>query len=274
MSKALRVSHLSLTGQILFFGLRNSLKIFLIISLILLITAKSSPRLNSFISKYSVEISKPIFLVINFPFYFVTELKNNVQNFAVLSKENKKLKIENITLKSQLFELRHLAQENQSLRSLLNYSEEGYANFVTSRIFVSLDNPFNKLALIDKGAKDNLKKGQVITNSDGLLGRIIKVGERSSHILLLTDFQSKIPVYSSGSAENAVLVGRGDKLPRLKYLRKNHQLQENEIIYSSGDGQMYPAHLPIGTALRDNDGNMVVLPFVDFSLSNIVKVHF
>ena len=54
--------------------------------------------------------------------------------------------------------------------------------------------------------------GMAAVNERGLVGRVIEVGRRSARVLLLTDFNSRIPVMVEPSRDQAILAG--DNTPR------------------------------------------------------------
>jgi rod shape-determining protein MreC len=268
----LRISNLSNAGQVLIFCGKNSLTFFLIISLLILIAGKSSNKINDKIKNLATEIIVPSYIIIKFPITTIFKIKDEFENIVKIKIQNESLKKDNAMLREQLFNLLYLKEENIILKDLLNYQRKPEDNFITSRIYININDPFNKLVVIDKGYKQGIAKGHAVVTNNGLLGRISKTAKNNSHILLITDYQSRIPIYSSESREKGVLIGRSNNNPKLKYLAKNHQVQENEIIYTSGDGLVYPADIPIGTTIFNAENEVEVVPFVDFNKADIVKI--
>jgi rod shape-determining protein MreC len=117
-----------------------------------------------------------------------------------------------------------------------------------------------------------LTNGLAIITTDGLVGRILKTSDNYSHILLLNDFNSRIPVYTDTSREKAIMVGNHNSYPTLKYLNAKHKIQNNEIVYSAGDGIMYPADIPIGVTTINAQNEITVVPFVELNNLQFVKV--
>ena len=104
--------------------------------------------------------------------------------------ENKTLKQDNEFLRNQLLNVIFLREENQVLKELLNYKEEKGKKYISSRIYISTDNPFTKLAIINKGINHGLKKGAAVVTAKGLVGRVLKISKNNSHILLINSFNS------------------------------------------------------------------------------------
>jgi rod shape-determining protein MreC len=87
-----------------------------------------------------------------------------------------------------------------------------------------------------------------------LIGRTVEVGERSTRVILLTDFNSRIAVMADRSNARALLVGDNSEFPRLDYLGRDPDLQPGDRIVTSGDDNVMPRGLPVGEAVLDRDG--------------------
>ena len=69
----------------------------------------------------------------------------------------------------------------------------------------------------------------------------------------MTDLNSKIPVTVEPNGYQAILSGRGDKLPVLDFLPTNHELKNGNLVYTSGkDGVLLPG-IPIGEVKLSNE---------------------
>ena len=72
--------------------------------------------------------------------------------------------------------------------------------------------------LVDAGAERGVAKGMAAVNERGLVGRVIEVGRRSARVLLLTDFNSRVPVMVEPSRDQAILAGDNSREPGLVFL--------------------------------------------------------
>lgn len=136
---------------------------------------------------------------------------------------------------------------------------------VTARLVLDVGGPFRRTLLANAGADLGVKSGFVAVNENGLVGRVVSVGHTSSRVLLLDDYNSRIPVMGQTSRVRAILVGDPGGAPALEGLIRLSQpkLQnvvglsaprEGEIIVTSGDGGLFPAGLPVGRATVGRDG--------------------
>jgi rod shape-determining protein MreC len=119
--------------------------------------------------------------------------------------------------------------------------------------------PFKRTLLANAGADHGVKLGYVAVNENGLVGRVVTVGQRSARVLLVDDYNSRIPVMGETSRARALLVGRAGQAPRLdrglqldnpemQFVVGAGGLRQGERIVTSGDGGVYPRGILVGWA--------------------------
>jgi rod shape-determining protein MreC len=272
MSVKLRFHHSNILGQIIIFTHVNRLVMILLLSLFLLLFCQYNKSINSQLSFFAIKLSNPFHNILVTPLAIYHNIKQKYIDIAFLASKHKKLNKNYNILQKSIIRMNLLDAENKSLRLLLNYNDLNNYKYITSKIFVNNNNHLQKTTVIDKGLDSNIAVGQAVIGDNGMVGRVLKVQKDFSHILLLSDTSSKVPVYSSKSQEKAIMVGQNNDYPVLKYLVKDNNIINNEIIYSSGDGMMYPANIPLGVTLIDDSNNVRVIPFVKFNKLQFVKI--
>ena len=155
-----------------------------------------------------------------------------IQNHFSLYKNYNNLKKENVELKNNYSRKEFLEFENSQLRKLINEQVESESNLVSARVLLDEQSPYLNSFVINIGANENLKKGMTVLDGKNFIGRIVDVNFFSARVLLVTDLNSKIPVISEPTGNHAILSGHGESLPTLEYLSKNHDIQNNDIIYT------------------------------------------
>ncbi|MEM7766117.1 MAG: rod shape-determining protein MreC [Pseudomonadota bacterium] len=116
----------------------------------------------------------------------------------------------------------------------------------TVRIVAETNGPFADTLLADAGQRSGVQVDDVAFNEMGLVGRVITVGERSSRILMVTDFNSRVPVMGERSGVRAVLYGARDRIGRLSDLPEDDGFIIGERILTSGEGGVFPRGLVAG----------------------------
>jgi rod shape-determining protein MreC len=118
--------------------------------------------------------------------------------------------------------------------------------------------------IVNAGADQGVAKGMAAVNERGLVGRVIEVGRRSARVLLLTDFNSRVPVMVEPSRDQAILAGDNSREPALVFLPLNPRLSVGDRVVTSGRGGVLPPGLAVGVVSRIDDHKVTVAPFVDW----------
>ncbi|MGE3738627.1 MAG: rod shape-determining protein MreC [Geminicoccaceae bacterium] len=181
--------------------------------------------------------------------------------------ENRRLRDENRRLLARDAEAAWLAEENRSLRRMLAVRERAAESpRLTARIVGDSQGTFVRALLLDAGSEQGVSVGMAALAPEGLIGRVVDVGRRSARVLLVTDFNSRIPVVVAGAGDQAVLEGDNSPLPLLRFLPLNPGLSDGDRVLTSGRGGMLPPGLPIGRIMSAGaDGKARVRPLVDWS---------
>ena len=177
--------------------------------------------------------------------------------FKDLEAEILRLKLELATLEStkQLALITH--SENQALKKILNVTQEVKYDFVTAKIVGTAISPFASSAIIQAGAKDGVKINNIVRGKAGLIGRISGISTNYSTVMLINDHNSRIPVITGTSKVRGILAKQGDHL-KIMYLKENHTATDGEVIYTSGDGKIFPKGIAVATVEQiTNEGAFV-----------------
>jgi rod shape-determining protein MreC len=173
---------------------------------------------------------------------------------------------QNRRLRAQLAEARQLEtqvealrEENGRLRALLGVKTDPPLPMVGARTVLDARGPFADTRIADAGSEAGVIEGNPVLNEHGLVGRVIAVAPHASRIMLLTDIESRVPVLIARTNGRAIVTGDGGGNPRLDYLRTHDPVRVGDRILTSGDGGVIPRGLPVGVAVKAQDGWRVVL---------------
>ena len=211
--------------------------------------------------------------------------KNNFLRSAFLSIENifvTPLK-KNVDINFNTAEIESLKTENSELKSLLNI-QNNYPNFTLVNANVlnrNLDGWFNNLT-IDVGSKDNIKKGDAVITSFGLVGKISQVLASYSEVTLLT-FEpfKKIAVQIQAEKPIEGILEEYDQAKNVFYVRgigENTPISKDTLVTTSPIGSIFPPGLLIGkvslvtTDQYDFTKTLVVTPSANLQKVNFVAV--
>lgn len=177
----------------------------------------------------------------------VTPFFKDVFSFRSIIKQNSDLVKENLEFQSQLAKLSETTYENEILKKELGFMQSQDLTKVVPAAIVAKSNGYLKSVVIDKGENDGLKTGDAVISQGILVGTVSAVRGNNADILLVTDFNSLIPVILQDSRGTGLMRGGLTGLT-IEQIPLNITIQKNENIVTSGLGGQIPAGILIGKA--------------------------
>ncbi len=175
-----------------------------------------------------------------------------------LAEENRALQVENAELRAWRDVARSLQETNARYRDALNLQGPTVGQRISAWSVADQSSDFVRSRLIGAGRADGVATGYPVVNVYGLIGRTVEVGQDSSRVILLTDFNSRISVMADRSNARGLLVGDNSEFPRLEYVGRDPDLRDGDRIVTSGDDNVMPRGLPVGRARLGTDGRWSV----------------
>ena len=105
------------------------------------------------------------------------------------------------------------------------------------------------------GNADDVYIGQPVIDAGGIVGQVTKSSLFTSKISLITEESQAVPVQVVRSGVRAILYGGGkNRTLRVMYLDRNVDIQPDDVLVSSGLGEIYPPGYPVAvvTAVERN----------------------
>jgi rod shape-determining protein MreC len=243
-----------------------------LMAFMLLVLGKADLALIDRARVTAMDTMSPVLNVIRQPVDAVRSLAQSVNDMIYLRSENARLREENARLLAwRDMAMRH-ERENARLRNLLRVTGEPVTTFVSASVVGESAATFVRTMLLNAGARDGVEKGQAAVAADGLAGRVMELGQRSSRLLLITDLNSRIPVVLEQARVRAILAGDNTDLPRLEYLPSSAQVSPGDRIVTSGHGGGIPPGIPVGVVASVTDGMIRVQPYVALDRLETVSI--
>lgn len=251
---------------------RFSLIGLILFSIVFLILGSLNFKAVDYVKTVIKEVVYRSSFIVSIPENYIKNKNFIIKKHFLLYKEHeinsKELKI----LRSKNLSNNFIISENKRLNQVIdNYFIKD--NEVIAKIIIDKTSPFLRSLVINKGSKDNVELGMVVLDNEYLVGKIIEVNYLSSRVLLLSDLNSKIPVIIEPNQIRAILSGTGEKNGIIQYSLKDYILNDDVIIYTSGDGELFKVGIPVGKINYSQEiSNNKVEFFSDFSQLQFVKV--
>ncbi len=245
----------------------------IVISVGLLVVSKADVRLLEAVDSRIGDLLAPALDVAMRPLEASRRLVRNIGELVALRAENADLREQNARLLEWQSTARQLALENAGLRQLLHaVAEDQHPTAVTARVVADSGGPFVQTVLVNAGTEQGVANGMAAVNEHGLAGRVIEVGRRSARILLVTDFNSRIPVMVEPSRDQAILAGDNSREPGLMFLPLNPRLSVGDRVVTSGRGGVLPPGLAIGVVRAIGEQKVSITPLVDWDRLAYVRL--
>jgi rod shape-determining protein MreC len=218
------------------------------------------------------DMTAPLLTAASAPFAVFVESMTGMSAMHDLKAQNIRLTEENEKLQKWYEAALKMQAENASLRQLLNVKADPAIDFVTARVISDAGGSFVKSVLLPVGLRDKVQKGSAVMSGQGLVGRIVELGQSASRVLLVTDLNSHIPVVLQGTRIKAILAGQNKGTMKLERLPPDSGLAAGMRVVTSGDGGQLPPDLPIGIISSIGEEGVIVTPLSDIDGLSYVQV--
>jgi rod shape-determining protein MreC len=99
---------------------------------------------------------------------------------------------------------------------------------------------------IDKGDAAGVQPGQAVIDEIGVVGQVTRVFPYMAEVTLVTDKDHAVPVKVERTGVRSVMYGAGTgRLPELRFLSPNAEIQPGDRLLTSGIDGTYPAGLAV-----------------------------
>lgn len=209
-----------------------------------------------------------------------SELEKMSRAFLEEVKHSKELEAANEAMEADFNRLRLIeAQfrtveaENATLRRALDFQERTKFNVIAARVTRRKPTTWWQTMEIDRGEETGIATAYTVVTDRGLVGKVDRLGEERSTVILLTDEACQVSAKVEGTPEAGILQGQreqvgGEPMLRLRFLSKNARIREGMRVFSNGRGGVFPADIMLGTIKEVISGPLAteatVQPSVDF----------
>ncbi|MBR1600143.1 MAG: rod shape-determining protein MreC [Alphaproteobacteria bacterium] len=259
------------TAELKVLARRLIVVILFLISFFFIILSKVDSVVIEAANKAVLDVSGPVMQIVEYPSRIIHRIYTYFYDISHIYIENRELRAENKQMMMLQNKVRALEVENQLLGRLLNYVPPAEASFISAKIIAESGDNFTHILLVYIG-DEAVKKGQIVLGDESVIGRIDEVSGHYARVILVTDINSKIPVVIERTRVRAILSGNNTMLPQLIFLRSSADVQEGDIVITSGVGGMFPAGLPIGFVNSVQGGEITVETMADISRIEYVRI--
>ncbi|MBN1522781.1 MAG: rod shape-determining protein MreC [Candidatus Aureabacteria bacterium] len=230
-------------------GSKKSLLFYLVLIVLIITLLPSSWKHSSRMT--FIRLFSPVMSFVNDKTVKVRDTFSALFHIGSVKKENKDLRNQVESLKSDLVYLEELKLENKRLRDLLELKETfGEYDLVTANVIGRDATNWNKSIIIDKGEIHGVESKDPVVSYGGVVGIVFTSGRKESKIMLLNDNNSRVGVIVQRTRDLGVVEGQSTDVLILKYIRKTADIKPGDILITSGTGQIYPKGVKVGEIIK------------------------
>jgi rod shape-determining protein MreC len=214
-----------------------------------LVTVQVKAGRLTFMEKPVLAVSGFFERVITGPFRFAESVVKGYIFLVRTERENGRLKDEVEHLKLETSITNELLIENERLRELLGFKKLHPPASVMAQVIAKESSPSSRTVTINKGADDGIQKDMAVITPAGVVGRVQTVLSGTAKVILLTDPGSTVAVRVQRNREEGLLEGKISTCA-LKYVSYYADIQEGDLLVTSGLDGVYPKGLPVATVTK------------------------
>ena len=249
---------------------RFSLLALLFFSILLIVLSKFNFTAINYLKLGINEVVFRTSFIVSLPEKYISYSFHTIEAHIKLYKDYNLKKEELKKIKSEKYNVNFLEAENKRLKKVLedisSSSEE-----IIAKVIIDKQSPFLRSIIINKGSKNEIKKGMAVLSDSYLVGKVVEVNFMTSRVLLLSDLNSKIPVSIEPGGIQSILSGNGVSGGTIQYTKDKMPINGEGVIYTSGTGGLLKSGIPIGKINHSENQNNVDF-FVDFSQLRFVRI--
>lgn len=167
-----------------------------------------------------------------------------------LRTDAERLRAEVTALRLRQLRQDELESENVRLRSLLTLSERLQVRTIGAEVVAREWSGFTRALTINRGRTDGLERLSPVIVTLGVVGRVMELRRGSSVVQLLTDPASSIGGVVSRTRAQGLVEGVAGGRMRLKLPAREEGTRIGDLVYTSGNGGVFPKGLPLGRITR------------------------
>jgi rod shape-determining protein MreC len=170
--------------------------------------------------------------------------------------ENRQLRETLMLAEARLNRMNAVAHQNERLKQLLDTQHLLGMHAQLARLIDVQLGPTRDHVMLNVGADEGVRVGQVVIDSHGVMGQVIETRPHASVAMLVVDPDHAVPVMLTRNGLRGIAHGTGDPdqlvVPNLPL---SSDIKPGDRWVTSGLGARFPAGFPVGTITELRHGS-------------------
>lgn len=139
-----------------------------------------------------------------------------------------------------------LENQNRSLQTMDDYETTVAQAGVRAAVIGRAADHWWQQVVLNRGSRQGVAVGHVVTGPGGLIGRVIAVSPSTSRVLLISDPTSRVGAKVSRSRAMGVVRGQSNNRVVIEFFEKLPDVKTGDVVVSSSYSRLFPQDIPIG----------------------------
>jgi rod shape-determining protein MreC len=176
--------------------------------------------------------------------------------FTSLTQAQAQLQASNARLTQQALQAGQVDQlrlENTQLRQLLALRDRITVPGTAAQVLYEAADPYTRKVIIDRGLVHRVAAGSPVIDAFGVQGQVTRTFASTSEVTLVTDGDQAIPVLNTRTGLRGVAFGDAGAHAgalELRFMAANADVQEGDVLSTSGVDGVYPPGLPVARVTK------------------------
>ncbi len=247
-----------------------------LVSVLLLLSSLYSAQASVFKKAREgvIDATAPVLELFSGPIDYFNGVVGNISDYFNVLEQNKALRDENAELRQWMNEALELREVVAAYEGLQTYQAPPEAHPIDAYVIGEANDAFARSMIVNAGRTQNVETGYAVVDDKGLIGHIVDTGARASRVLLLTDIQSRIPVFVEGAGVEGILVGNTRAKPAISITEgaDDIEIAQGQRVLTSGAGGVMPRGLPVGVIDGQTRGDIIVDLYANYARTRLVRI--
>ncbi|MBF0175971.1 MAG: rod shape-determining protein MreC [Magnetococcales bacterium] len=220
--------------------------IFLLVAVFLMLSVRTHAIAFRTVQELVLDLVGPVQRVVHLSIEALETSRDRFSTLEQVREENASLRLDLERRKTNMAEKEELLKENRRLRTLLNMRLDPVYMTISGRVVGTSSSAFARSLILNAGKKDGVRINTPVISADGLVGKIVEIGEYYAVVLTLLDLNSRTPVRIQRNRIPGIATGANDQLINLEFVAKDADVQLQDLVITSGIGGVFPRGLVVG----------------------------
>lgn len=208
----------------------------------------------------------------------ITNTSNTLQDYYTnyflnvgAMKRVKELNFKFSEMESRVFELEQQLEDTRKQNTLIAQYESVQREKIIAEVISVDSSKLNRMIRVNRGKNHGIELQSAVVTNQGVVGFVYRLSDNFADILTIIDSKSKVDGVVSRTGSHGIIEGDLKGQAKMKYVKRRDPVVLDDVILTSGLGNIYPRGLKIGTISeiqRQSYGisqNVLISPSVNFS---------